>query len=494
METLGIRGDQSREITSLAYDSRQVTKGALFFALEGLHTDGHNYIDDAISKGAAGIVHTRDPESWSDEVCYIRVGHGRQALSGVSAAFYDHPSKSMKVIGVTGTDGKSTTVSFIHQLLEMEGEKAGFLSTVNYHAGEKILKNPYRQSTPEACHIHRILREMADKGLKYAVLEATSHGLSNKNARLKDVEFDVAVLTNVTREHLEFHGSLEQYRLDKANLFKAVAESGSEDVFGVINMDDQWSEIYMDAIGEKPVFLYSLKNADSDLWCSNYKSSQKRISFTLHVPNGQLETTLNMPGLFNVENAMAALLVVSELLEEDVLELAAHLPRLKGVYGRMSPITGTMPYGVMVDYAHTPGSFERLLPFVRKDVKGRLIVLFGSGGERDIDKRSEQGEIADDYADIIILSDEDPRGEEPMDILREIADGITAKEQGKDLFLIPDRKEAMKHALAMAKEGDMVLTLGKGHETSIIYDEGPRPWDEIGVLRELLTEAGYRLD
>ena len=408
--TLETRGDLSCEISSLEYDSRQVKKGSLFFALEGIHTDGHKFIDQAVQQGAAGIVLSQDPDIYIEGIPYVKVKNSRAALSPASAAYYDNPSHKMKVIGVTGTDGKSTTVSFIHQLLQMEGKKAGFLSTVQYQSGDAPQSNPYRQSTPEANIIHRILREMADSGMEYAVLEATSHGLSEKNARLADVQFDAAVLTNVTHEHLEFHGTVEQYRLDKANLFKMIADAESDDAFGVVNDDDQWSEIYMDAVGEKPVFLYSLKDRDADLWCSDYKSDEKGIAFTLHVPNGKSETRLNMPGLFNVENAMAALLTVSELLEEDVLEMTEHLPKLVGVDGRMAPIDGDMPFSVMVDYAHTPGSFEKLLPLVRSDVKGRLITLFGSAGERDIEKRSEQGEIADDYADIIILCDEDPRG------------------------------------------------------------------------------------
>ncbi len=492
--TLDSRGDLNCEISSLEYDSRQVKKGSLFFALEGIHTDGHKFIDQAVQQGAAGIVHSQDPDQYIEGVSYIRVKNSRAALSPASAAFYDHPSRKMKVIGVTGTDGKSTTVSFIHQLLQMEGKKAGFLSTVQYQSGDSPSSNPYRQSTPEANIIHRMLREMADNGMEYAVLEATSHGLSEKNARLADVQFDAAVLTNVTHEHLEFHGTVEQYRLDKANLFKMIAEARSDDAFGVVNSDDQWSEIYMDAVGEKPVFLYSLKDKDADLWCSDYKSDDRGIAFSLHVPNGKNNTRLNMPGLFNVENAMAALLTVSELLEEDVLEMTEHLPRLVGVDGRMAPLTGDMPFSVMVDYAHTPGSFEKLLPLVRSDVKGRLILLFGSAGERDIEKRSEQGEIADDYGDIIILSDEDPRGDDPMDILNDIAEGITSKDLDDTLFLIPDRKEGMTKAVELAQEGDMILTLGKGHESSIIYEDGPRPWNERKMLIEVLAGAGYKAD
>ncbi len=494
IKPLDVRGDETIEITSLEYDSREVRKGTLFFALEGVHTDGHEFIADAIHKGAAGIVYSREQDYYSDGVTYIRVKNTRQAMSPLSAAFYDYPARQMKIIGVTGTDGKSTTVSFIHQMLELEGQKAGFLSTVSYQSGDHVVSNPYRQSTPEAPQIHRILKEMVDNGKEFAVLEATSHGLSEKNSRLADVLFDTAVLTNITHEHLEFHGTIEQYRLDKANLFKMVSASPEEDAFGVINDDTQWSEIYMDAIGEKPVFLYSLKNENTDLWGSDYATDHSSITFQLHVPNGTKEVKLNMPGLFNVENAMAALLVVSELLEEDVLDLADNINKLVGVNGRMSPVNGDMPFNVMVDYAHTPGAFERLLPMVKNDTEGKLIVLFGSAGERDVEKRSEQGDIADEYADVIFLANEDPRGEDPMDIIKDIAEGIAHKTRDETLFFIPDRREAMKKALAMAGKGDMVLTLGKGHESSIIHDDGPRPWDEKGVLKELLTEMGYKVN
>ncbi|MDA3958528.1 UDP-N-acetylmuramoyl-L-alanyl-D-glutamate--2,6-diaminopimelate ligase [Oceanispirochaeta sp.] len=494
IKILDSRGEMDQPVSSLEYDSRKVSTGALFFALEGVHTDGHQYIDQVIHQGAAGIVYSNDLDIFVDGITYIKVENTRQALSPASASFYDFPSKELKVIGVTGTDGKSTTVSFIHQLLEMEGMKAGFLSTVNYQTGNLAKPNPFRQSTPEAPHIHKILREMVDNGLEYAVLEATSHGLSHKNSRLADVEFNVAVLTNVSHEHLEFHGTVEQYRLDKANLFKMIADSPLEETFGVINDDDQWTEIYMDAIGEKPVFLYSLKNKNADLWCSDYQSDEEGIALTFHLPNGKKESRLNMPGLFNVENAMAALLVVSEILEEDTLELLDHVPKLVGVEGRMSPISGNMPFSVLVDYAHTPGSYEKILPLVRSDVQGKLIVLFGSAGERDIEKRSEQGEIAEEYADIIILSDEDPRGDDPMDILKDIAEGITSKDLDKTLFLIPNRKEGMKKAIELASKGDMILTLGKGHESSIIYDDGPRPWKEAEVLKSLLIEAGFTVE
>jgi len=488
---VNVSGDLKQTVSSLEFDSRNVREGALFFALEGVHVDGHDYIEQAIHQGASVVVHSRKLEIQPRGVTYIQVENTRKAMSPLSAAFYDYPSKEMKIIGVTGTDGKSSTVSFIHQLLEMEGKAAGYLSTVSFKTGDRIDSNPYRQSTPEAPQIQALLREMVNNGKKYAVLEATSHGLSEKNSRLVDVAFDAAVLTNVTHEHLEFHGTVEQYRLDKANLFKMIASSEEEDAFGVVNDDSQWGEIYMDAVGEKPVFLYSLKDRDADLWGSGYDSDHQGIDFTLHVPNGEKEVRLNMPGLFNVENAMAALLTVSELLEEDVLDLADHLKDLTGVTGRMAPIEGDQPFSVMVDYAHTPGAFEKLLPMIRSDVKGKLIVLFGSAGERDVEKRSEQGEIAEDYADIILLCDEDPRGEDPMDIIRDIAEGITSKDLDKTLFLIPDRKEAMRKALSMAGQDDMVLTLGKGHESSIIYEDGPRPWNEQAVLKELLMEMGF---
>lgn len=478
-------------VQGIAYDSRDVRKGYAFFALKGIHTDGHNYINQAIEAGASVIVISEKLDEYRDGVAYVQVKDTRKSLSPFSASFYDHPSRELTLVGVTGTDGKSTTVSFISQLLELQGLKTGHLSTVSFNAGRENQKNHLRQSTPEAPEIQRLLREMVEQGVEYGVIEATSHGLSEKNYRLGDVDFDAAVLTNVTQEHLEFHGSLEQYKHDKANLFRMVADSENEMAFGVVNTDDPSAEYFMEALGEKPCFTYSMDSEDADLHVQNIDLNYNATEFRLCYPGGSERVTLNVPGKVNIENLMAALITVMELEGLEVEDLLDRIPDLKGVAGRMVCIEGKQPFQVYVDYAHTPGSFNKLLPSLKKGLPGKLIAVFGSAGERDIQKRAEQGKIADQFCDIILLTDEDPRLEDSMKILEDIASGTVNRIREENLFLIPDRREALSRALDLASEGDMVIGLGKGHESSIIYADGPRDWNEMDVMTELLREKGY---
>jgi len=505
-------------IRGLAYDSRRVEPGFLFFAVRGFHTDGHLYIPEALRRGAAGVVHTDSlppeaersgsgrpgstmPGPSSPGPVSIQVDDTQLALSRVAAAFYGHPSREMTVIGVTGTDGKSTTVRLIHQLLERLDERAGFLSTVQMQTGVEPTDNPLRQSTPESLEIQRILRAMRDGGRETAVLEATSHGLSERTHRLADVDFDVAVLTNVTHEHLEFHGSLEQYRSDKANLFRALGRAqapggrtqrasgrGARPRFGVVNLDDPNHSLFVESC-PRPVFTYSLRDPGADLFADGVTETPAGSTFVLRTAREEAAGELNIPGLFNLENLLAAVLAVSRLLDLPLSRLAPHLAHLRGVQGRMESVDLGQSFRVIVDYAHTPEAFERLFPAVRARTTGRIIAVFGSAGERDTAKRRLQGRVAGEQADIVILADEDPRGEDPAAILEEIAAGCADKRRGVDLFLIADRREAIRKALRAARSGDTVLCLGKGHEKSIIYARESIPWDEVRVTRELLAEV-----
>jgi len=275
-----VRGTMDRTVRGIAYDSRDVEPGFLFVAMDGQHTDGHRFIPDALRRGAASVLVSRLPDEAAETVSWVQVGNPRTALSPLAAAFHGHPSRSLKVIGVTGTDGKSSTVWFIAQLLGMLGKKAGFLSTVSFKTGDRIVKNPFRQSTPEATEIHGMLREMADIGKEYAVVEATSHGLSQRMNRLGDVDFDAAVLTNVTHEHLEFHGSFEQYRSDKANLFRALARGPGKSIscprFAVVNADEPSADYFRAASG-CPVHSYGvLSPADLAACNAGIAASSKR--------------------------------------------------------------------------------------------------------------------------------------------------------------------------------------------------------------------------
>jgi len=507
-------------VTGLEYDSRRVKNGSLFFALPGLHTDGSFYIDDAIKNGAAVIVHENEIENKKSDIAYLKVKNSRFSMSPVSAAFYGYPSRRMLVTGVTGTEGKSSTVYLIWQLLTLLGKRAGFFSTVQQCLGREVLWNSEHQTTPEATVVQRLLYEMADNGCEYAVVESSSHGLSKKTNRLGDVEFCSSVLTNVTHEHLEFHGTWEQYRDDKANLFRALnnykqtASSSFYGPFGVINADDKSSLYFADATYHK-TFTFSAAGRNADIFIEAIESGAFGNWYSVSIPatNEHIEIRDKLPGSFNSRNVLAALLAVSGLLSLPVSKIAPFVKQLKPVRGRMTTINKGQPFEVVVDYAHTPSSFRTIFPPLRSRMNktgGRIISLFGSAGERDTKKRPQQGKIAANYSDVIVITDEDPRGEKAMDILAEIAAGIenadrfdngddadlnnasqTEFKHNENLFLIPDRLLAIRKALSLASRGDIVLFLGKGHENSIIYADHVIPFDEITEVEKALAEIGY---
>jgi UDP-N-acetylmuramoyl-L-alanyl-D-glutamate--2,6-diaminopimelate ligase len=496
----------------MEYDSRKIKKGNLFFALPGLHTNGAKFIGAALKNGASVIVHGADfdpsetdlelnPAQTTNypEAAFIKTKDSRFAMSAISDSFYSHPSQHIAVIGVTGTEGKSTTVYLIYQLLKLLDCKAGFISTVMLGDGKTDMPNPEHQTTPEAPAVHRLLAEMRNNGVEYAVIESSSHGLSKRTNRLGDVIFDAGVMTNVTHEHLEFHGTWEQYRSDKAELFRALdlvqphQKERPFPIFGVINADDPSASYFASATKQK-TYTYSTRGAKADLSFKKIESSSAGNRYEVNAFGEKITIQDKLPGAFNAGNVMAALLAVSQILPRDIGELAALVPYLKPVLGRMTPIEKGQPFEVVVDYAHTPSSFMAIFPPLRERmVKGRIISLFGSAGERDTKKRAEQGCIAAEYSDIVILSDEDPRGEDPMAILEEIASGINSPniKRGESLFLIPDRPEAIRKAFSYARTGDLVLLLGKAHENSIIYANETRPYDEIGEAESALAEMVY---
>ena len=488
-----VRGDMDLPVRGIAYDSREVEPGYLFVAMDGVHTDGHRFVPDAVRRGAVAVLHARALSPATDGITLIRVDNPRTTLSPIAAAFYGHPSREIRVIGVTGTDGKSSTVWFITQLLGFLGRKAGFLSTVSFQAGGEVVKNPFRQSTPEATEIHGMLREMVDVGREFAVVETTSHGLSRRMNRLGDVVFDAAVLTNVTHEHLEFHGSFEQYRSDKANLFRSISREAEKSVacprFGVVNADDP-SAAYFRESARVPVLSYGVTSA-ADLMARAIDMEITGASFRMAYQGREVPSRVSIPGPFWVENALAACLTVARILDMDPLALADLLPRLKSVLGRMDYVDQGQPFGLIVDYAHTPGAFQRLFPWVRAHTAGKIIVVFGSGGERDVEKRPLQGRVASELCDTVVLTDEDPRGEDRLQLLEQIAAGCVGKRRGEDLFLIPDRPEAIRLAVSRAAPGDTVLLLGKGHEGSIIGPAGPVTWDERAQAQAALRSLGF---
>lgn len=531
VQILSIDGDPDIEISGIEYDSRRVGKGCLFVAMPGTHSDGHEYIGAAIEAGAAAVLHEKKVARPVPGVCYLRAADSRLAMSAIASAFHGSPSSSLVTIGVTGTEGKSTTVYLIYQILKLAGEKAGFFSTVMSDRGGGEEPNPEHQTTPEATAVQRMLAEMRDSGCSYAVVEASSHGLSERTGRLADVDFDIGVMTNVTSEHLEFHGTWEQYRSDKANLFRNLTAHGHEKrlkgkptsvpSFGLVNADDP-SAAYFSKSTDKPVFSYSAKGAPATISASEIRSDRQGSSFAIEAPERfmlaasarkdpaselragdglgstarggariRASARINLPGEFNVGNSLAALAVVSAATGRPWKDLIPLLARLKPVRGRMTTVDRGQPFELIIDYAHTPSSFETILPPIRRRIEGRIFCLFGSGGERDREKRPRQGEAASRYCDVLVLTDEDPRGEDPMRLLEDIAAGCPDLPRGERLFLIPDRPSAIRKAFSMAKAGDAVLLLGKGHENSIIYSDRSIPYDEEAEALAALGEMGF---
>lgn len=511
IEIVNCFGNDKSLINSVEYDSRKVRaysyddktglkKGAAFFALPGIHTDGKKFINSAIENGAVCIFYEGDLNNHScDEICFVQVNDVRKTMSKVSALLYDEPSRTLGVIGVTGTEGKSSTVSFIFQLLNLCGKKAGFFSTVEYSIDGNVIPNPEHQTTPESNIVQLRLAQMRDSGCDYAVVESSSHGLSPKTARLEDVIFDAGIFMNVTQEHLEFHGTIEQYRYDKANLFRALDKNPGKGfpIFGIVNYEDPSAPYFMEAT-QKKVYPFSTELKDlkkieeyEGLFAKDIEESSSGIKFTLCDFSSRKEygCELKLAGIFNVKNILASVLAVQRITGLDIACIIEKLPLVKPVKGRMMLIDEGQDFEVLIDYAHTPSSFMTIFPSIKERIKksgGKVISLFGSGGERDVKKRPEQGRIAALYSDIVILADEDPRGEDSLELLEMIAAGCPEKKRGEELFIIPDRPSAIKKAFSLAGKNDVVLLLGKGHENSIIFKDRTMPYDEETTARKLL--------
>lgn len=476
-----IIGSYSVPIAGITYDSRRCGKDFIFCALDGIHTDGNKFIGSAIENGATVILTGKMPQEAREGITYLICSNIRRTMSALACSLHDNPSAKLKVIGVTGTDGKSSSVYFLYQMLNKLGEKTGFLSTVAYSDGTEIAKNPYRQSTPESTEVMMILDEMVQKGCTYAALESTSHGLSERTMRLIDITYQAGILTNISHEHLEFHGTIEKYADDKANLFR------KSRLFNIVNASDRFAPHFTEA-SKVPVYRYALDSSleNLDIWPIDIEADNSGTSFKLVYNGKAYPCRINIPGLFNVENFMATALAVIKITGIEPEKVFALSSSIKSVKGRMEVVDMGQDFHVIVDYAHTPGAFTKLFPMMRSSCRGRLMAVFGSAGERDTEKRATQGNIASRYCDILILADEDPRGETSMGIIDDIASGIDEHFDRKNLYKIPDRKAAIGKAIELAEPGDTILLLGKGHESTIIYKDGTIPWDERSVAEEAL--------
>ncbi len=482
------------EIRGIFSDSRKVEPGGLFVATPGVEVDGHAFIPAALRKGAAAIVGQKpESEVFPDgaPVPYVRVANSREALARLCAAWHDYPARKLRVTGVTGTDGKTTTVRLIASILQAAGYRTGWISTVNALIGDEEIHSGFHTTTPDAPDIQQYLARMVERGAQYAVIEATSHGLEQH--RVTACEFDVAVVTNITHEHLDYHHTFEEYRDAKARLFRGLGESypkpGVPKV-AILNADDP-SYDYL--AGQSPERRYSYGiQAPGDVRAMDIRLSPAGTSFRAVTPRGEFPVETPLIGTFNVYNILAAIAAgVAQGLSAAAMQEG--IRKIQGVTGRMERIDLGQDFAVIIDFAHTPNALENALRTVRTLTRGRVIVVFGCAGLRDRGKRPLMGEVAGRLADHIVLTAEDPRTEDVNEIIAQIAAGCerAGRREGADYQRVPDRAEAIAAAIRLARPGDLVIVTGKGHERSMCFGTTEHPWSEHeAVTRALRARLG----
>jgi UDP-N-acetylmuramoyl-L-alanyl-D-glutamate--2,6-diaminopimelate ligase len=477
-----LQGDPALEVAGVTHDSRRCGPGSLFVAIRGLATDGNQFADAARKKGAVAVCSEMPP---SGEGAWVRVADAREALATLSAAILGDPALSLDLVGVTGTNGKTTTTYLVDSALRAAGEKVGLVGTVEYRVGERVAEAV--RTTPESSDLQALFREMVDTGCHRAVLEVSSHSLALK--RVHGLEFGVAVFTNLTRDHLDYHGDMDAYFAAKRILF---AELLRADGHAIVNLDDDRAgEVVRASRGT--VWTCSLRDPKADLLAEEVRLSLDGARFRARTPAGVLEVETSLIGAFNVRNALAALGAGLALgLPPDAVQRG--IASLKGVPGRMERVLAGQDFTVLVDYAHTDDALRNLLEAVRGLSPRRVITVFGCGGDRDRTKRPLMGAVAARLSDVVILTSDNPRSEPPEAILEEIRRGIPAT-RGADTLVIPDRRDAIARALEMGREGVVVVIAGKGHEPYQVLRDRTVPFDDRQVARDVLARlagAGAR--
>jgi UDP-N-acetylmuramoyl-L-alanyl-D-glutamate--2,6-diaminopimelate ligase len=478
-----VRGAVPATVTGVAYDSRKVLAGNLFVAVPGLKQDGRRYLGEALDRGAAAVVVEGDDPLAGSSTARVVVPSAREALARLADAFFAHPSRTLTVVGITGTNGKTTTSLLVDALLETVGHKTGLIGTIQYRVGAEA--RTAGQTTPEAVELQSLLAEMVRSGVSAVAMEVSSHALALH--RVDGVDFDVAVFTNLTQDHLDFHLTLEAYRSAKARLFALTAAGAKRRRTAVINMDDPTGRSMLAGL-DLSLISFGL-GGRADVRPRRFVSAIEGIKMDVQTPRGAVLIESPLVGQHNVMNLLGAV-GVGLALEIDLPTISQALGRVASVPGRFERVEAGQPFLVVVDYAHTPDALERVLATARKLVSGggRLAVVFGCGGDRDRGKRPLMGGIGARLADQVWVTSDNPRSEQPEAIIDEIVAGIPPAGPGRSRHVrIPDRKAAIRSALDWARAGDVVVIAGKGHETYQIVGADVLPFDDREVARAALT-------
>ena len=482
LRAISIDGPVDREITGLRYDSRRVGPGNLFVAVRGSCFDGHSFIEQAVDKGAVAIV--GEKPGLSKRATMIVVPNSREALARLAATYYGDPSRRLKVIGVTGTNGKSTTTFLVKHLLERANQSTGLIGTVRYEIGERVL--PAQRTTPESLDLQELLSQCVEAGCRNVVLEVSSHALSQ--GRASEIAFDVGAFTNLTQDHLDFHHGMKDYFEAKARLFDSVRDNQKKERAAVINIDDPYGQQLAARFGrDLPIISYGM-GARAQFRASNFKVEMNGTSYQLNAKEKSYLVRLPLIGRFNVYNSLAAL-AVAHAIGADIRTSVLALANAPQIPGRLEAIPAKRQFHVFVDYAHTDDALLNVLRTCRDLHPNRLILVFGCGGNRDRTKRVLMGAVADQYADYAILTSDNPRKEDPEAIVRDIEAGFKRKNYEK----IVDRKEAISRAIALAQPKDIVLIAGKGHEKYQEFGDHTIPFDDVEVAARALEEHPVEL-
>jgi len=483
-EVLAQQGNPS--ISGIEYDSRRVKPGSVFVAMRGESSDGNKFIDQAIAAGAVAIVTDSATENPRQGVSWAQVPHGRRALARLSENFYKRPAERLAITGITGTNGKSTTAFLVEAILAAAGRKSALVGTIEYHVAGRVLPAPH--TTPEPLELSRILAEALGEGATEAVMEVSSHALAQQ--RVYGVPFDVAVFTNLTRDHLDYHHSMDEYFAAKEILFKGCGTEPPR--AAVVNTDDEYGQ-RLAALARKHSSVMSYGWSRGDFHAERVEITSRGTRFDLATPEGAVPLFSPLIGRVNVYNVLAA---AGAALARGCNQqaIASGVAALERVPGRFERVDCRQPFTVVVDYAHTDDALRNLTALAREFVqqaglKGRVITVFGCGGDRDRAKRPLMGEAAGRGSDFVVLTSDNPRSEDPVSIMNDALVGL--QRSGTKYKKEPDRRAAIALAIREAGPGDIVLLAGKGHEKVQMTRDGPIPFDDVEVARQVLTEAGY---
>lgn len=469
-----VKGSLDIEITGIQNDSRKIEKGNLFIAEKGFTVDGHDYIHKAIENGAVGVVIEKEI-SIEEDATVIKVEDSIDALAKFSGIFHGEPWNKLDMIGITGTNGKTSITYFIKSILEEENRKTGIIGTIGAVIGNENVK--IDNTTPNALVIHELLEKMVDKKTDACIMEVSSHSLELK--RVEYMDFQVGLFTNLTKDHLDYHATMENYFNSKLKLFYKTNK------FNIINVDDEYGKKIVETVGERiPLLTYGIRNK-SDIFGTNIEFTLSKVKFTLNTPEGSIDILLNVPGEFSVYNALAAA-ACAYGYNIPLETIKKGLESVEGIKGRFEVVPTNTDYTVIIDFAHTADGLEKVLTVIDQFAEGRKVVVFGAGGNRDKTKRPEMGETVGKHADLSIVTSDNPRNEDPEMIIEDILVG-TKKSNGEYVKIV-DRIDAIKYALDNAKPKDIILLAGKGHETYTIIQGKTYPCDERQIVLDYLRQ------